>query len=143
VVVCNKALEEYVPPVAGVCACLLLLDQRNSVWVVNGEEGGVGNIGWRGRLIRMEGCQEGGVIGGDRGVVRRAEFLQIIEETDQVLTKGFLLFEEEFDGGNGEVLRAIPKEDLYEGAAEEKVISNNHLWRSKVEEGIDGEVDDS
>ena len=31
--------------VAGVCADLLLLDQRNSVWVVYGGCGGVGNVG--------------------------------------------------------------------------------------------------
>ena len=31
--------------VAGVCADLLLLDQRNGVGVVNGGRGGVGNVG--------------------------------------------------------------------------------------------------
>jgi len=31
--------------VAGVCADLLLLDQRNSVGIINGGRGGVGNIG--------------------------------------------------------------------------------------------------
>jgi len=53
------------------------------------------------------------------------------------------LSKEEFDGGYGEVLRAIPIEDLDEGAAEEEVISNNHTWRGEVKEGVDGEVDDS
>jgi len=31
--------------VAGVCADLLLMDQRNSVWVINGGCGGVGDVG--------------------------------------------------------------------------------------------------
>jgi len=90
----------------------------------------------------MEGCREGGVIGGDRRVVRGAELFQMVRETNQVLAQGFLLFKEEFGGGDREVLGAIPMEDLGVGTTEKKVISNNHFWCDKVKEGVDGEVDD-
>jgi len=68
--------------VAGVGVCLLLLDQRNSVGIINGKKGGVGNVGRRWGLIWVERSQEGRVIRGNGRVVRHAEFLKIIEETD-------------------------------------------------------------
>ena len=55
---------------------LLLGYQRNSVWVVNCKRRGVGDIGRRGWLIRVEHRQEGGIVGGDGGVVSCTELFK-------------------------------------------------------------------
>jgi len=38
------------------------------------------------------------------------------------------LFKEEFGGGNREVLRAVPMEDLDTGTTDKEVVSDNHFW---------------
>jgi len=52
----------------------------------------------------------------------------------------FFLEEENFCYCDGEVLRTVPVEDLYRGAAVEEVISDDNLRAEEVEEGIDAEV---
>jgi len=59
--------------VTGVYTDLLLLGQRNSVWVIYGGRGGVGNVWGRRGLIKGEGCRKGGVVGGDGSIVSEAE----------------------------------------------------------------------
>jgi len=126
--------------VAGVCADLLLLDQRNSVWVVYGGRGGVGNVWGRRGLIEGEGCREGGVVGGDGGVVSEAELFKGSYKAYRVLIKLLFLKEENFGYGDGEILRAIPVEDLDGGAAVEEVVSDDDSRAEEVEEGIDAEI---
>ena len=127
--------------VAGVCADLLLLDQRNSVRVIYGGGGGVGNVGRRRGLIEGEGCREGGIVGGDGGVVSEAELLKGSYKAHRVLIELFFLKEENFGYGDREILWTIPVEDLNGGAAIEEVVSDDDSRAKKVEEGINAEVD--
>ena len=96
---------------------LLLLDQRNSVWIIYGGRGGVGNVWGRRGLIKGEGCRKGGIVGGDGSVVSKAELLKGSYEAHRVLIELLFLKEEDFCYCDGEVLRAVPVEDLYGGAA--------------------------
>jgi len=91
-------------------------------------------------LIEGEGCREGGVVGGDRGVVSEAELFKGSYKTYRVLIKLFFLEEEDFGYGDGEILGAIPVEDLDGGAAIEEVVSDDDSRAEEVEEGIDAEV---
>jgi len=52
----------------------------------------------------------------------------------------FFLEEEDFGDRDGEVLRAIPVEDLDGGTAIEEVVSDDDSRAEEVEEGIDAEV---
>jgi len=124
----------------GVCADLLLLDQRNSVGIIYGGRGEVGNVGGRRGLIKGEGCRKGGVAGGDGSVVSEAELFQGSYEAYRVLIKLLFLEEEYFGYCNREVLRAVPVEDLYRGTTEEEVVGDDDLRAEEVKEGVDAEV---
>jgi len=117
-----------------------LLDQRNSVGVIYSGGGGVGNVGRRRGLIEGEGCRKGGVIGGDGSVVSETELLKGSYKAYRVLIELFFLEEENFGYCDGEILRAIPVEDLDGGAAIEKVVSDDDSRAEEVEEGINAEV---
>jgi len=126
--------------VVGVCTDLLLMDQRNSVRVIYSGRGGVGNVGGRRGLIEGEGCREGRVIGGDGHVVSEAELFKGSYEAHRVLIELLFLEEEYFGYCDGEILRAVPVENLYGGATVEEMISDDDLRAEEVEEGIDAEV---
>jgi len=90
-------------------------------------------------LIEGEGCQ-GGVVGGDGGVVSKAELFKGSYKAYRVLIKLLFLEEEDFSYGDGEILRTIPVENLDGGAAVEEVVSDDDSRTEEVEEGVDAEV---
>jgi len=51
------------------------------------------------------------------------------------------LNKEELSGGDGEVQRTVPVEDLDGGAAEQEVISDDHSRGGKLIKGVDRKVD--
>jgi len=102
--------------------------------------GGVGNVGGRRGLIKGEGCQEGGIIGGDGSVVSKAELFKGSYEAHRVLIKLLFLKEEYFGYCDRKILRAVPVKDLYGGATEEEMVSDDDLRAEEVEEGVDAEV---
>ena len=55
-------------------ACLLLVHQRNSVWVIDGERRGEEEGADVGRDFGVQGCREGGGVGGNGMEVSLAEF---------------------------------------------------------------------
>jgi len=91
-------------------------------------------------LIEGEGCRERGVVGGDGCVVSEAELFEGSYEAYRVLIELFFLEEEDFGYGDGEILRAIPVEDLDGGAAVEEVISDDDSRAEEVEEGVNPEI---
>jgi len=101
---------------------------------------GVGNVGGRWRLIKGECCRKGGIVGGDGSVVSEAELFKGSYEAYRVLVKLLFLEEEDFCYCDGEILRAIPVEDLDGGAAVEEVISDDDLRAEEIEEGINAEI---
>jgi len=91
-------------------------------------------------LIKGEGCRKGGVVGGDGSVVSKAELFKGSYEAHRVLIELLFLKEEDFCYCDGEVLRTVPVEDLYGGAAVEEVISDDDSRAEEVEEGVDAEI---
>jgi len=70
----------------------------------------------------------------------KAELLKGSYEAYRVLIELLFLKEEDFGYCDGEVLRTVPVEDLYGGAAVEGVISDDDSRAEEVEEGIDAEI---
>jgi len=91
-------------------------------------------------LIKGECCRKGGIVGGDGSVVSKAELFKGSHEAYRVLIKLLFLEEEDFCYCNGEILRAIPVEDLDGGAAVEEVISDDDSRAEEIEEGINAEI---
>jgi len=60
------------------------------------------------------------------------ELFKVSNEEGCTEIKFFLLDEEELGGGDREVLRTIPIEDLDGGAAEEEVVSDDHSRGSEL-----------
>ena len=86
---------------------------------------------------------DGVVVGVLGGVVVQGELFESQGKEAQILLEYLLVVSEGLTDVTGEVLWTVPMEDMYERTMVSEVNTDVDLGRGKMEEGVNGEVNDA